>query len=475
MAFRYRPESDAGEDFRPLALLVGSAMFMEQLDATIISPVIPQIALQYGIDPLGLNLTMTIYLLCSLIFIPLSGLFAARWGSRTTFCWSVSLFVVSSALCAMSASLEALTASRGLQGAAAAMMVPVGRNVLIHAVGKGKLVQALAWMVTPAMLGPMMGPPLGGILGTYLSWHWVFLANVPVGLAGLWAARRVMPQLHTRISSMFDWGEWLLLSAVLALIVIGVESVRQANDLTWGLAFMAALSGLLVFYTRYRRRLVRPMLDFSLLRGREFSAGFWGGSLVRVGYGALPFLLPLMLQLGLGFSAVQSGVVLLISGTVAFFAKTQTAKMLARWGFRRLLISNGLMCTAGLLACAFFAIPGWHLLAISLIMAIVGFFRAIQFNALSAIAYADLPAEKVASATTLNTMAWQLSVTLGIAFSALLIEWSATWAGRVEPVASDYGLAFGLLAAFCMAALPWYRSLSEHAGQELSGHTSRAS
>ncbi|CAM4259720.1 High-copy suppressor of rspA [Bordetella tumbae] len=475
MAFRLRPVSDASEDFRPLALLVGSAMFMEQLDATIISPVIPQIALQYGIDPLGLNLTMTIYLLCSLIFIPLSGLFAARWGSRTTFCGSVLLFVISSVLCAMSTSVEALAASRGLQGAAAAMMVPVGRNVLIHAVGKGKLVQALAWMVTPAMLGPMLGPPLGGILGTYLSWHWVFWANVPVGLAGLWAARYVMPELRTRISSVFDWGEWLLLSAILALIVIGVESVRQADDPLWLFAWVLALTGLLVFYIHYRRHLAHPMLDFSLLQGKSFSAGFWGGSLVRVGYGALPFLLPLMLQLGLGFSAVQSGMVLLLSGTVAFFAKTQTAKMLGRWGFRRMLIGNGLMCTAGLLACACFALPGWNMIAISLVMALTGFFRAIQFNALSAIAYADLPAEKVASATTLNTMAWQLAVTVGIAFSALLIEWSATWASRAEPASADYAIAFGLLALCCAAAIPCYRSLPEHAGQELSGHTPRVS
>ena len=473
MHARHTQAADGG-DFRPLALLVGSAMFMEQLDATVISPVIPDIALQFGVDPLSLNLTMTVYLLCSLIFIPLSGLLAARWGSRTTFCCSISLFVVSSALCAMATGPVALSAYRALQGAAAALMVPVGRNVLIHATGKGKLVQALAWMVTPAMLGPMLGPPLGGLLGTYLSWHWVFWVNVPVGIMGLLAARRIMPELRTPVASVFDLREWLLLSVLLAWAVMGIDYVRQADAPGWAIAYALVLAALLAACRGYRRRLARPMLDFSLLRVPSFAAGFWGGSLVRVGYGALPFLLPLMLQLGLGYSAVHSGLVLLIGGTTAMFAKTLTAGLLARWGFRHILIGNGWICTAGLAACASFAVPGWGLAAIAATMAVSGFFRAIQFNALSAIAYADLPPEKVASATTLNTMAWQLAVALGIAASALVVEWTAALYGRQAPLAQDYAVAFILLALVCLAGWPCYRALPEHAGAELSGHGRKA-
>lgn len=198
------------DDFRPLALLVGAAMFMEQLDATIISPVIPQMAMDFGVQPLDLNLTMTVYLLCSLIFVPLSGVLADRLGSRPVFSCSLLLFVLSSALCALASEPLSLCIYRGMQGAAAAMTVPVGRNVLIHAVSRGKLVQALAWMVTPAMLGPMLGPPVGGLLGTYLSWQWVFWVNVPVGLVGLFAAWRIMPPLHAPagVASMRVSGSW---------------------------------------------------------------------------------------------------------------------------------------------------------------------------------------------------------------------------------------------------------------------------
>ncbi len=184
--------------FRPLSILVGSAYFMEQLDATIISPVIPDIARDFGVAPLSLNLTMTIYLLCSLVFLPLSGLVAARYGTRTVFTGAVALFTASSVMCALATSLPALAAFRALQGMAAAMMVPVGRTAIVHTTSKAQLVEALAWFITPAMVGPMLGPPLGGLLSAYLSWHWIFLINVPVGLAGLWAARFIMPQLHHR-------------------------------------------------------------------------------------------------------------------------------------------------------------------------------------------------------------------------------------------------------------------------------------
>lgn len=215
------------------------------------------------------------------------------------------------------------------------------------------------------------------------------------------------------------------------------------------------------------------MVDLRLLRVPSFAAGFWGGSLIRVGYGTLPFLLPLMLQLGLGYSPVHSGMVLLIGGVAAMLAKTQTPAMLGRWGFRRSLLGNGWLCAAGLATCAAYVLPGWNLVAIAATIAVSGFFRAIQFNALSAIAYADLSAEKVASATTLNTMAWQLAVMLGIALSTVVVEASAAWQGRALPAANDYAAAFIMLAVVCLVAMPCYRALPEDAGSELSGHSAR--
>lgn len=456
--------------FRPLSILVGSAYFMEQLDATIISPVIPDIARDFGVAPLSLNLTMTIYLLCSLVFLPLSGLVAARYGTRTVFAGAVALFTASSVMCALATSLPALAAFRGLQGMAAAMMVPVGRTAIVHTTSKAQLVEALAWFITPAMVGPMLGPPLGGLLSSYLSWHWVFLINVPVGLAGLWAARFIMPQLHHRADLRFDLREWLLATAALALLILLMEQARHGAGLPLlaGLALAFLLCAGL--YLRRFRDLAAPMLDFRLLRLPTFAAGFWGGSLVRVGYGALPFLLPLMLQLGLGYTALQSGIVLLISGSVAFFTKTQTSRVLRRWGFRNVLCYNGAACALALAGCALFSLPYWGLAGITAFVSMASFFRAVQFNALTAISYSDQPREKVASATTLNTMAWQLAIMLGISLSALLVQWSANLGARGTPAAMDFSVAFVILALFAGAATPCCRALSAQAGAELSGH-----
>ncbi|OZI37115.1 MFS transporter [Bordetella genomosp. 10] len=456
--------------FRPLSILVGSAYFMEQLDATIISPVIPDIARDFGVDPLSLNLTMTIYLLCSLVFVPMSGLVAARHGTRTVFSWAVGLFTASSVLCAMAPSLATLALFRALQGVAAAMMVPVGRTAIVHTTSKAQLVEALAWFITPAMVGPMLGPPLGGLFSAYLSWHWVFLINVPVGLAGLWAARSIMPQLHHRADLTFDVREWLLAGAALALLILMIERARHGASLPMLAALAVAFAVCVWLYVRRFRGLASPMLDFRLLRLPTFAAGFWGGSLVRVGYGALPFLLPLMLQLGLGYTALQSGIVLLISGSIAFFTKTQTTRLLRRWGFRRVLCYNGLMCAAALAGCALFSLPHWGLVGITAFVSMASFFRAVQFNALTAVSYADLPREKIASATTLNTMAWQLAIMLGISLSALAVQWSANLCARATPADSDFSAAFVLVALFACAAMPRYRALSAQDGAELSGH-----
>lgn len=464
------PLASSTPDYRPLSVLVGMAFFMEQLDATIISPAIPDIARAFQVDPLSLNLTMTIYLLCSLAFIPVSGLLASRHGTRTVFQAALALFIVSSAACALSTTMISLTLARALQGLAAAMMVPVGRTAIVHTVKKSHLVEALAWMVTPAMLGPMLGPPLGGLLCAQLSWHWIFLINVPVGLLGLLASTRAMPQLRSPTETAFNLAEWLLCASILALGVLSLERARHAPDIWQVLFMLAVLCGLVLLYARQFRKLANPMLDFRILNFRTFSTGFWGGALVRVGYGALPFLLPLTLQIGLGFTPVQSGWVLLASGAIAFFTKTQTATMLRRWGFRRVLYWNGLMCAVGLAACALFSVPGWSLLAIGIVVSLAGFFRAVQFNALSAVSYAELPSEKVAAATTLNTMGWQLAIMLGISLSALTVRWSAMFSARTAPDSADFSVAFLLGAMFAVAAIPCYLALARHAGEELSGH-----
>lgn len=440
---------------------------MEQLDATIIAPAIPDIALDLGAAPLSLNLTMTIYLLCSVVFIPTGDWLASRFGTRTVFQASLVVFAAASILCALSTSLWMLVAARALQGIAAAWIVPVGRTAIVRVTPKPKLVNALAWMITLAMLGPMLGPPLGGLLTTWLSWHWIFLINVPIALLCIVASTRAFPQLRETPDGRFDPLSWLLLGAVLSIVIVVFEGLREGRPDVWvwlGPLVVAALA-----YQWRSRQTPTPLLDFSLLRVPTFAASFWSGSLLRVGYGALPFLLPLMLQLGLGYSPVQSGLVLLLAGLVSMLTKTQTASILRRWGFRRVMLVNGFLCVAGLIVCALFR-EAWSLGAISLAVSIAGFFRAVQFNAVAAIAYADLAPSRIGAATTLNTMVWQLAIMIGISLSALTVSLMSKVAGRSEAVAFDYGLAFLVLALIGALATPAYLRLSSDAGSQLSGH-----
>lgn len=457
---------------RGLPIVVGVAFFMEQLDATIIAPAIPDIATAFQTDPLNLNLTMTVYLMCGVAFIPLGGLLAARWGTRTVFQTAMALFIVSSVFCALATNLLALCGARALQGVAAALMVPVGRIAIVRDTPRADLVAALAWMITPAMLGPLLGPPLGGLLTTWWSWHWIFLINVPIGLMVCWGARAYVPQIYLEATGRFDVRSWLLLALALACAILGLEMLRHGTPAPYGLMSGVLLVFALAAYARRSARVNSPLLDFGLLRTATFRTSVVAGSLLRVGYGALPFLLPLMLQLSLGLSALESGLALLATGAVAFLTKTQTTWMLRRWGFRRVLMINGVFCAAALLLCGLCRV-GWGLPVIAAVAALAGFVRAIQFNALAAIAYADLPMDKVGPATTLNTMAQQLSVTLGISVATLVVAWSGRVGGRDAPSPDDFSMAFYVLALIGAAAIPSCMALQRDAGQALSGHKVR--
>ena len=451
---------------RLLPITVGVAFFMEQLDSTIIAPAIPDIAASLNVDPLSLNLTMTIYLLCSVVFIPTGDWLASRFGTRTVFQVALAVFGISSLMCALASSIEMLVAARAIQGTSAALMVPVGRTSIVHVTPKPQLVSALAWMITFAMLGPMLGPLLGGLLTTWLSWHWIFLINVPIVALCLLASMRAFPQIRQPADSRFDALSWLLLGGVLICLIVVLEGVREnrMDRLVW-------VAAMLVFALAYWQRSGRsrtPMLDFTLLRVPTFAASFWSGSLLRVGYGALPFLLPLMLQLSLGYTPVQSGMVLLASGLIAMLTKTQTTAILRRWGFRRVMLINGSLCVAGLVMCALFR-DHWSLGAVALAVSTAGFFRAVQFNAVAAIAYADLEPQRIGAATTLNTMVWQLAIMVGISLSSVVVTISARSAGRTEAVPLDFSLAFLTLALIGAMATPACVRLHEDAGDQLSG------
>jgi EmrB/QacA subfamily drug resistance transporter len=456
--------------YRPIALIVAGAFFMEQMDSTVIATALPQMGVSLGVDPLHMNLAMTCYLLALVVFIPASGSLADRFGTRNIFRLAIALFTLSSICCGMSTSLLELVAARVVQGASGAMMVPVGRLIMLRSVDKSRLVEAMSWVLTPAMLGPLLGPPIGGFITTYLSWHWVFFVNVPIGLAGLVLASIYIPQIRDDAPAPFDLLGLLLSGVSLSTLIYGLEVFSRGDASAIQVAALVGI-GLLTgaAYARHARRQQRPVLDFSLTRIPTFHVALWAGTLVRTGFGALPFLLPLMLQVGLGFNPLESGLAMLASGAAALAMKANTTRIIRRFGYRSLLIWNGIICSLSLALCAIFA-PGWPVIAIAMILLIGGFARSLQYNAFGTIAYADVAKPQMSSATSLYSTFLQLAATLGVAFAVSILHVSLRLFGHASLQPSDFSFAFVIVALLSATAIPLCMKLAPDAGAEISGH-----
>jgi EmrB/QacA subfamily drug resistance transporter len=455
--------------YRPIALIVAGAFFMEQMDSTVIATSLPQMALSLGVDPLRMNLAIVCYLLSLVVFIPASGVLADRYGTRTVFRAAIALFTLSSVFCGLSTSLPWLLVGRVLQGLSGAMMVPVGRLIMLRSVEKSKLIEAMAWVLMPAMLGPLLGPPLGGFITTYFSWHWIFFINVPVGLAGLVLATRYIPQIHMRSDTPMDWVGLLLSGVSLATLIYGLELFSQggqAPGLVPALLAVGLASG--AGYAWHARRHAHPALDFSLARIQTFNVALIAGTFIRTGFGALPFLLPLMLQVGLGMSALQSGLAMLASGIAALLVKGASVRILRRFGYRQVLVWNGALCSLSLALCALFQ-PWWPIAAVSAILLIGGVARSLQYNVYGTFAYADVPQSRMSSATSLYSTFQQLAATLGVSLSVWVLEASLRVSGHSALQRSDFCVAFIAVAVVAAISVPLCARLPANAGHELSG------
>ena len=332
---------------RLVPLIIAVALFMENMDSTIIATSLPAIAADIGANPLALKLAVTSYLLSLAVFIPASGWTADRFGARTVFRAAIAVFVIGSIGCAFANSLEGFVVARIVQGMGGAMMTPVGRLVLVRSIDKRNLVDAMAWVTMPALIGPIIGPPVGGFITTYASWHWIFLINVPIGLIGIVLATRYIEDVRVEGLERFDLVGMVLAGLGVAglafgLSVAGLGLVPPAlvtSLIAAGAIFMTA-------YVLHARRTPAPVLDFSLVRIPTFRANVVGGSLFRLGIGALAFLLPLMLQLGFNYTPLESGLVTFTAAVGAFTMKTFAARIIRRFGFRRILIVNALIASA---------------------------------------------------------------------------------------------------------------------------------
>jgi EmrB/QacA subfamily drug resistance transporter len=457
---------------RLVPLIVAVALFMENLDSTVIATSLPAIAADIGTSPLALKLAVTSYLLSLAVFIPMSGWTADRFGGRTVFRAAIAVFVLGSIGCAASSSLTDFVIARIVQGMGGAMMTPVGRLVLIRSVDKRALIDAMAWVSMPALVGPVMGPPLGGFITTYASWHWIFLINVPMGLVGILLATRFIEDVRIATAGRFDLVGMLLAGSGIAGMAFGLSVAGLHYLPGWAVAGLV-IGGACSFagYLVHARRVPAPVLDLSLLALPTFRASFVGGFLFRVGVGALPFLLPLLLQLGFLLNPFQSGLVTFSAAVGALTMKAATATILRRFGFRSVLIVNALVSALFIAACAGFH-PGVPFALIVAVLLVGGFFRSLEFTSINAMAYAEVKPERMSRATSLAAAGQQLSLSTGVALGAAVVEVVLQFKSVPTIDAGDFPPAFLVVAAISASSALLFWQLPHGAGSELAGGAS---
>ncbi len=455
---------------RTLTLVVAAALFMESLTSTVIATSLAAMAADLQVDPLTLKLAFTAYFVALAIFIPISGWCADRFGAKTVFAAAIAVFTLASVGCALAWNLSSLVVGRFCQGLGGAMMLPVGRLILLRAIPRSEMVSAMAWLGIPTLFAPILGPPVGGFITTYHHWRGIFWLNVPVGLLGLALALWFVPQVRVADGPPLDWRGFFLTGAGLSLAIFGFTLLGSRSSHPGGaLAMMAGGATLLWLYGRHARRCPHPILDLTLLRSASLRIAIMGGNLFRLAVGAMPFLLPLMLQLGFGMSAFQSGMLTFSAAVGAVTMKLTAAPILRRWGFRRVLLANAWLSSALIAALALFTAqtPGPVIMAVLLVG---GFFRSLQFTSLNTLGYADVPGERLSRATALVAVAQQLSLAAGVAVAAMLLDGSRLADGRSALVAMDFSRAFAAIGLISLASVWWYRRLAADAGAEMSGH-----
>lgn len=450
-------------------LVVATALFMENTDSTVIATALPAIARSLDVDAIALKLALTAYLVSLAIFIPISGWMADRFGARTIFRAALVVFMAGSLACAASNSLSAFVAARAFQGIGGAMMVPVGRLVILRAVPKQELVSALAYLTIPALIGPIMGPPLGGLITTYLDWRWIFFINIPIGLAGIVLSSIYFENLREPSRAPLDATGFLLSGAGLATMMLGLATFGRhllPDLVSWGCLAGGAL--LLALYLAHSRRVAHPAIRLDLLRYPTFRAALTGGSLFRIGTGAIPFLLPLMLQIGFGLDPLQSGLLTFAAAAGALLIKIIGPRILRAYGFRPVMLFNALVASAFLAANGLFTAqtPHWIIVAVLLVGGCV---RSLQFTCVNAIAYAELESRDMSAATSLASVAQQLSLSLGVSIGALALENAAAFHGRIGIEAVDFWPAFLAVALISSTSLFAFLRLAPDAGAEVSG------
>jgi EmrB/QacA subfamily drug resistance transporter len=454
------------------ALTVACALFMENLDSTVISTSLPPIAKDLNVDPISLKLALTSYLVSLAIFIPASGWAADRFGARTIFKAAVTVFTLGSISCGLAGTLPGLVGARMVQGLGGAMMVPVGRLLLLRSVERSELVNALSYLTVPALLGPIAGPLVGGFITTYFHWRWIFWINVPIGAAGLILATFFIEDIKAEALWPFDVKGFLLCGTGLAFLLFGLGGAGRGL-LPWQAALLLAGLGAggLAAYGRHARGAAFPLLDLNLLSIGTFRASVTGGSLFRIGIGSIPFLLPLMLQTSFDMDAFQSGSITFIASAGAMAMKATAAPILRAFGFRPVLIYNA-MLSAAFLGCYGFFTPSTPVAVMMSLLFVGGFVRSLEFTSINAIAYANIDALQMSQAVSFSSVAQQLSLSLGVAAGAGALQGLALLDPGSDALAlENFKWAFVAMAAISLSAAVAFLRLPAAAGSELTQRT----
>ncbi|WP_342628365.1 MFS transporter [Nguyenibacter vanlangensis] len=455
---------------RALPYVVAATFFMEYLDSTIIATALPAMARSFHVGPNALSLGMTAYMLTLAVFIPISGWAADRFGSRSVFAGAVTVFTASSVLCGVAGSVDAFIAARVLQGLGGAMMVPVGRFIVVRNTETGRMIRAISTITWPAVAAPVVGPTVGGMIVTFASWHWIFLINLPLGLAVLGVIFAIVPQQFGARRPM-DWGGFVMGGAALTAILLGTE---LASDSHAGLALAGALvAGGLALGTaslRHAARQAHPLLDFRLMRHPTFAVTVLAGSLSRLTIDAVPYLVPLMLQVGFGLTAFHAGTLMLAFALGNLGMKAFTTRILERFGFRATAVVNATLGVLFVLL-AGAMVPATPAAVLLLVLLGCGVTRSMQYTLLATLGYADIGDTEKGAASTLLSVNQQACIGLAVAFGALMLRLAAALRGGQPTdgafVPADFHYAFMIVAVPLALSIPRYLRMDRAAGAAL--------
>ncbi|NLY63927.1 MAG: DHA2 family efflux MFS transporter permease subunit [Alcaligenaceae bacterium] len=448
---------------RLIPFIVGCALFMQMLDSSVVAMALPMMAETFNTSAVRMNIAITAYLISVAVFVPVSGWAADRFGAKLIFLLAIILFCLSSLGCSLAPDLDTFIISRFIQGLAGAMMVPVGRIIMLRTVPREQLLKATAFLSIPALLGPMIGPPLGGFIVTFTTWHWIFLINIPMGLLGIVLILKYVQEYKKEEPPRLDWIGFLLSGIAMATCVYGFESLAKNDGFfnAYFLLLISLISGLLYWF--HAKRVSNPIIDLSLLKIPTFSISIVGGNLCRFAIGSTPFLLALLLQLGFNYSPLSAGLITFAGAFGAMAMKFVAIPLVKKFSFRKVLIVNAVITGLSIMACALFTpeTPVWVMIVV---LFFGGFVRSLEFTAVNTLSFSNIKPEKMSLASSFSATAQQVGISMGMGIATVSIDFSMRFNGSLSPSIMDIKSGFIIIGTASILSALWFYRLEKSAG-----------